>query len=276
MGIKMWNETENHDCLSEEKIKEYIRNKYPDAKVCVLEETDSTNDEVKRRGYGGAKEKLVVLAEKQSGGKGRMGRSFYSPCSKGIYMSMLFRPKKEQTEDVVLITAAASVAVCRALKKTMRKEPEIKWVNDIYLDNKKVCGILTEAVTSPEDGSIGMVILGIGINCEEPEEGFPEEIREIAGAICEKGEYCDRNRLAASVFNEVQSLYDELAERTFLDEYRSYSLVIGKKVRFTSKEQWREGTAIDMDDNGGLIVEMEDGSRQALRTGEITLRLAEG
>lgn len=271
----MWKKTEKHDRLSGDKIKEYIGNKYSDVQVCVLEETDSTNDEVKRMGHNGAKEKLVVLSEKQRGGKGRMGRSFYSPSAKGIYMSMLFRPRKEQAEDVVLITAAASVAVCRALKKTMGKEPKIKWVNDIYLDNRKVCGILTEAVTNPEDGSIGMVILGIGINCEEPEKGFPAEIREIAGTICKKGEHCDRNKLAAAVFNEVQMLYDELAERTFLREYRSYSLVIGKKVRFASKEQWQEAIAVDIDADGGLIVEMEDGSRQVLRTGEITLRLAE-
>lgn len=263
------------DVLSESGIRMELQERYRDSDIHVYKEIDSTNQEVKRRAIDGAPERMAILAEQQSAGKGRKGRGFYSPAGTGIYMSVLFRPTAEQSKDVVLITTAASVAVCRAIRTVLGEEPEIKWVNDVYFRGKKVCGILTEAVSDFESGHIGTVVVGIGINYRVPDDGFPEEIRDIAGAVCGEDRMVPRNTLVAAILNELYSLYEGLSERTFIEDYRKLSNVIGKKVRFTSGESWVEAKALDVDQDGGLVVELESGETQVLRTGEITLRLNE-
>lgn len=263
------------DVLSESGIRMELEERYRDSDIHVYKEIDSTNQEVKRRAIDGAPERMAILAEQQSAGKGRKGRGFYSPAGTGIYMSVLFRPTAEQSKDVVLITTAASVAVCRAIRTVLGEEPEIKWVNDVYFRGKKVCGILTEAVSDFESGHIGTVVVGIGINYRVPDDGFPEEIRDIAGAVCGEDRMVPRNTLVAAILNELYSLYEGLSERTFIEDYRKLSNVIGKKVRFTSGESWVEAKALDVDQDGGLVVELENGETQVLRTGEITLRLNE-
>lgn len=263
------------DVLSESGIRIELEERYRDSEIHVYKEIDSTNQEVKRRAIDGAPERMAILAEQQSAGKGRKGRGFYSPAGTGIYMSVLFRPTVEQSKDVVLITTAASVAVCRAIRTVLGEEPEIKWVNDVYFRGKKVCGILTEAVSDFESGHIGTVVVGIGINYRVPDNGFPKEIRDIAGAVCGEDRMVPRNTLVAAILNELYSLYEGLSKRTFIEDYRKLSNVIGKKVRFTSGESWVEAKALDVDQDGGLVVELENGETQVLRTGEITLRLNE-
>lgn len=263
------------DVLSESGIRMELEERYRDSEIHVYKEIDSTNQEVKRRAIDGAPERMAILSEQQSAGKGRKGRAFYSPAGTGIYMSVLFRPTVEQSKDVVLITTAASVAVCRAIRTVLGEEPEIKWVNDVYFRGKKVCGILTEAVSDFESGHIGTVVVGIGINYRVPDNGFPEEIRDIAGAVCGEDRMVPRNTLVAAILNELYSLYEGLSERTFIEDYRKLSNVIGKKVRFTSGKSWVEAKALDVDRDGGLVVELENGEKQVLRTGEITLRLNE-
>lgn len=263
------------DVLSESGIRMELEERYRDSEIHVYKEIDSTNQEVKRRAIDGAPERMAILSEQQSAGKGRKGRAFYSPAGTGIYMSVLFRPTVEQSKDVVLITTAASVAVCRAIRTVLGEEPEIKWVNDVYFRGKKVCGILTEAVSDFESGHIGTVVVGIGINYRVPDNGFPEEIRDIAGAVCGEDRMVPRNTLVAAILNELYSLYEGLSERTFIEDYRKLSNVIGKKVRFTSGKSWVEAKALDVDQDGGLVVELENGEKQVLRTGEITLRLNE-
>lgn len=271
-----------NDVLSAEGIYPQLKKKYQEREVFVYKSIDSTNQEVKRRALDGAQEWLVVLSEEQTAGKGRRGRSFYSPPGTGIYMSVLFHPTEEQAHDVVLITTAASVAVCRAIRSLMPEEPQIKWVNDVYLRGKKICGILTEAVSDFESGRIDTVVVGIGINYHVPEEGFPEEIREVAGSVCTDEIKIPRNDLAAAVLNELYELYDGLAARTFLEDYKRWSNVLGREVRFSSgntvaedgkKGSWQYGTAVDIDCDGGLVVRLKDGEEQVLRTGEITLRV---
>lgn len=261
------------DVLSESGIRLELEDRYRDSEIHVYKEIDSTNQEVKRRAIDGAPERMAILAEQQSAGKGRKGRGFYSPAGTGIYMSVLFRPTVEQSKDVVLITTAASVAVCRAIRKVLGEEPEIKWVNDVYFRGKKVCGILTEAVSDFESGHIGTVVVGIGINYRVPDGGFPEEIKDIAGAVCGEDRMVPRNTLVAAILNELYALYDGLSKRTFIEDYRKLSNVIGKNVRFTSGESWVEARALDVDQDGGLVVELENGETQVLRTGEITLRV---
>lgn len=267
---------ENSDVLSAEGIRLELREEYQDCEVVVYKCIDSTNMEAKRRALDGAKEGLIVLAEEQTAGRGRRGRSFLSPTGTGIYMSFLFRPTPEQSSDIVLVTTAASVAVCRAIRNVLHEEPAIKWVNDIYLKEKKVCGILTEAVSDFESGRIDTVVVGIGINYREPQGGFPEEVKDIAGALCTKDDAVPRNCLAAGIINELFTLYENLSDKSYMADYKKWSNVLGKRVRFTSENNWDYGTAEDIDEDGGLIIRMEDGTEQVLRTGEITLRVCEG
>lgn len=264
---------EESDILSPEGIKLELDEKYRNYKIDVYKTIDSTNQEVKRQALEGAGQGLVVLAEQQTMGKGRRGRSFYSPAGTGIYMSILFRPAPEQSKDIVLVTTAASVAICRAIRKVLNEEPEIKWVNDVYFRGKKVCGILTEAVSDFESGQIDTVVVGIGINYHVPEDGFPEEIRGIAGSVCTDENMIPRNSLVAAVLNELFAIYEKLSEREYMEDYRRWSNVIGKDVRFTSGDGWMDAKALDIDDNGGLLVQLDNGEKKTLRTGEITLRV---
>ena len=264
---------EESDILSPEGIKLELDEKYRNYKIDVYKTIDSTNQEVKRQALEGAGQGLVVLAEQQTMGKGRRGRSFYSPAGTGIYMSVLFRPSPEQSKDVVLVTTAASVAICRAIRKVLNEEPQIKWVNDVYFRGKKVCGILTEAVSDFESGQIDTVVVGIGINYHVPEDGFPEEIRGIAGSVCTDENMIPRNSLVAAVLNELFAIYEKLSEREYMEDYRRWSNVIGKDVRFTSGDGWMDAKALDIDDNGGLLVQLDNGEKKILRTGEITLRV---
>lgn len=268
------------DILSAEGIWPMLDPCYQDREICVHKCVDSTNQEVKRRALEGAREGLVILAESQTMGKGRRGRSFYSPADAGLYMSVLFRPDDEKARDAVLMTTAASVAVCRALRSLLKEEPEIKWVNDVYLRGKKICGILTEAVSDIESGKIDTVVVGIGVNCHPPAEGLPEELREVVGFVCQEDNWVPRNHLAAAILNELFQLYEGLAERTYLEDYRRWSNVIGRQVKFTTDidikntDHWTYGMAVDIDRDGGLVVQLESGEQTVLRTGEITLRLS--
>lgn len=264
---------EESDILSAEGIGLKLEEKYRQNPIFVYKKIDSTNQEVKRRALEGAEEGLVVLAEEQTAGKGRRGRSFFSPPGCGIYMSVLFRPTREQTKDVVLVTTAASVAVCRAIRGVLNEEPEIKWVNDVCLRGKKICGILTEAVSDFESGQIDLVVVGIGINYAVPEQGYPEELRDVVGAVCNDSEKIPRNVLAAAVLNELFALYDSLSDKQYIEDYRRWSNVIGKEIRFTSGDEWADAHAVDICDDGGLLVELKNGDREILHTGEITLRV---
>ena len=171
------------------------------------------------------------------------------------------------------MTTAASVAICRAIRKVLNEEPQIKWVNDVYFRGKKVCGILTEAVSDFESGQIDTVVVGIGINYHVPEDGFPEEIRGIAGSVCTDENMIPRNSLVAAVLNELFAIYEKLSEREYMEDYRRWSNVIGKDVRFTSGDGWMDAKALDIDDDGGLLVQLDNGEKKTLRTGEITLRV---
>lgn len=155
-------------------------------------------------------------------------------------------------------------------------------MNDVYLRGRKICGILTEAVSDFESGGIDTVVVGIGINYREPEGGFPEEIRQTAGVVCEGGKIVPRNVLVAEVANELYRLYEGLSQKTFMEDYKKWSNVLGKEVRFStgyanvpeSEGQWQYGRAVDIDEDGGLVV-LVDGKEKVLRTGEITLRVNE-
>lgn len=264
------------DILNEEGIRLHLEGPAADYPLEVHKVLDSTNTECKRRVIEGAPHGLTILAEEQTAGRGRLGRDFYSPAKTGIYMSILVHPSMDGS-DAMLLTTAASVAVCRGLTKVLPVEPQIKWVNDIYLNGKKVCGILTEAISNFEMGKIDAVIVGIGINYRTEE--FPEDIKDRAGAV-ETTSDIPRNQLVAAVLNAFWEIYDHIEDREFIKEYRQRSMVLGKDIRILEKGQWKEATAVDVNDDGGLVIQIEnsDGSigQRVLQTGEITLRLKDG
>lgn len=264
-----------NEALSEEIIRRELKNEYKDCEIAIYKCLESTNSQAKQFALDGEKDKLLVLSEEQTAGRGRKGRSFYSPAGTGIYMSFLFRPTREQSKNVVLVTTAASVAVCRAIRKVTKQKPTIKWVNDIYLRDKKICGILTEAISGTKSNGIDAVIVGIGLNIKEPEDGFSEEIKEIAGTICKQGENISRNALVSAIINELFFVYERLSEKEYMDDYRKWSNVLGKCVTYTEGTEWKQGIAVAIDEDGGLIIQRQDGSRQVLRTGEITVRVSE-
>lgn len=269
-GYRLAGET---DILSEEGIRLELTNEAV-KEVAVFRTIDSTNLEVKRRALQGEKEGLVVVSESQTAGRGRLGRSFFSPLGTGIYFSILLEPKLNAT-DAILLTTAASVAVARGIRKVTDLEPSIKWVNDVYLGDKKVCGILTEAMTDFENSSIQYIVVGIGINYKEPPEGFPEEVKDIAGALVDGKEKIPRNRLVAAVLDEFFTIYEELPDRHFMEDYRRWSNVLNQDVKYLEKDIWHFAKAVGIDDDGGLIVRDKDGKEKILKTGEITLRRME-
>lgn len=252
--------------LSKERIEKSLSGSAEKFDITVYDCIDSTNTALREMAEKGAEEFSVIIASEQTSGRGRMGRSFYSPQGTGLYISILLRPDLP-TEKTVLITTSAAVAVCKAIEKTTNKTPQIKWVNDIFIDGKKVCGILTEAVF--EDGKIKYAVLGVGINIFAPNGGFPEEIKNIAGAVCSDFKDGLRELTAAEFLNELSNIDIEKTS----NEYKKRSLVIGKKITVLSADGPYEAVAEDIDDSCGLIIKKEDGTRKVLSSGEISIRL---
>lgn len=261
-------EAEN-DIISAEGIKTYIENKHKLSDIYVYSSLTSTNTEAKRLACNGAKDKTVIISNEQTAGRGRMGRSFFSPCDAGIYMSVILRPALNVI-DSGLVTTAASVAVCRAITKLYNHlSPKIKWVNDILLDGKKVCGILTEAGMDFESGTVEYVIVGIGINIST--NNFPDALKPIATTL--KGsEVIPRNRITAKILHELFSITDNLNVYNFMDEYKQYSAVLGKDIEIIHGDMRSFGKAIDINENGGLVARLHNGTIVTLTSGEISIR----
>ncbi len=233
---------------------------------------DSSNNEAKRQLAAGGLadgQMLLIATEQQTAGRGRLGRSFYSPPGTGVYMSFVFSASAPLA-DAVGITGAAAVAVVRAVRRLTGKEAKIKWVNDVFLEGKKICGILTEAVTSLENSRAQQIVVGIGINCATMD--FPEEIAAVAGSLGEGS--VRRCALCAAVTQELWGFSQHLAQRPWMDEYRDASLVLGREILCIQGEQTFRAVAQAIDDHGGLVVCCADGSSKTLHSGEISIRLA--
>ncbi len=247
-------------------IQNYLQTKY---NILEYECLASTNDTAKELALGGAKENTVIIADRQTSGRGRMNRTFFSPEHSGIYMSILLRPEFS-AEDSVLITPAAAVAVSEAIDEICGVSTKIKWVNDIYIKNKKVCGILCESGFT-NDGYFS--ILGIGINLYEPENSFPKEIENIAGAIYNtQPENEIREKLIAKVIDKFNFYYKNLLNKEFLKLYREKSNLIGKEVKYQKDGKEVFATVLGIDDNAHLIVKTKD-SEEHLYAGEVSVRL---
>lgn len=227
------------DVLSEQELKEKLKQAGIFLKTELQKETESTNTLLRKYAQEGEREDMLLLAEHQTGGRGRKGRNFYSPKGTGLYMSLLLHPKVPAGETAML-TPLAAAAVAGALEEISGKQTQIKWVNDILVDGKKAVGILTETAGTLTEGCFDYVIVGIGINVYEPKGGFPEEIRDVAGAVFSKSDRLElpcrtydfvRCRIAVEVLRRFMEFYRVFPKREYLEEYRRRSALIGKDVK---------------------------------------------
>ena len=233
--------------------------------VRCFSEIDSTNTEAKRMALSGQVGRAVILAERQSAGRGRMGRDFYSPTG-GLYCSILC-PVEGALADVVPLTGAVAVALRRAILAETGIETAIKWVNDLYLNGRKVAGILAEAVST---GRETYLVIGIGVNIADTR--FPDALSGIAGSLMAEG--LTPERLLAAILAELEPFLGNPESREWLEDYRRHSTVLGREVLWTRDGETFTALAVDVGDNGELILQSPDGKTEILRTGEVTVRLA--
>ena len=249
-------------------LEQYLNQKL---NITIFDELDSTNNYLKKIGSNGEKENGLVIALSQTGGRGRMGRSFYSPNGTGIYFSLLLHPKFS-AEKSLFLTVMAAVSVAEAVMKYNKNDVKIKWVNDIYIDGKKVCGILTEGAIN-SDKMLDYAVVGIGINVIAPENGFPEDIKNIATAIFPgKTEDNIKEKIVADIVNRFFSMYNGI-DTDFVKRYKEYSYLKGKEINIISGEATRPATVIDITDDCHLLVKNEKGEIEEISSGDVSVRL---
>lgn len=269
--------TEGPDRLSEGTIRPWLRARTLGGSLICLDQVDSTNNLLKRMALEGAAEGTVAVADQQTAGRGRLGRSFQSPPDTGIYLSFLLRPQTSP-EQAVNLTACAAVAMCDAVEAACGLRPQIKWTNDILLARRKICGILTEMSVEGETGALQYIVLGIGVNVNQALDDFPEELRDLAGSVAmAAGHPIDRGRLAAEIIKAVDAMYAGWkAGIRNAAQYRADCATLGRQVRLIRGGLERTAFAEDVDDQFGLVVRYEDGTRETVISGEVSVRGLEG
>ena len=261
--------SEENDFLSEQAIVPNLRTKDLGRKIDVFKTVDSTNNFAKSLAQFGAVHGTTVVSEVQTQGKGRMGKNFYSPTGMGIYMSVVLRPKLS-VDHSLLITSCAAVAVAEAIENISGLDCKIKWVNDIYAGDKKLCGILTEASVNVEQGGLEYAIVGIGVNVQNVT--FPKNISDIATSIrMETNKSVSRSILTAEILNCFEKRLETIRDKSFLEEYRRRSNVIGKRIEITSNNGTEEADCIGIDEIARLLVRLDSGEEKALTSGTIRL-----
>ena len=286
----------DNDIFSSEIFSEAFSSRFPELSDCHIEcfkEIDSTNTYAKRilaecgnlraadgklTEAGSKYHRSVYVAESQTAGRGRLGRTFVSPEKSGIYISVIYAPEGGITNPARL-TACAAVAICRAIKKY---NPQIKWINDIFAGGKKVCGILAEGVANFESGMIESAVVGMGINIKKNKTAFEGELADVVGTLEDVAEVqLSRVQIAAEIAGQVLKIFEEdtkspAAHKAIIKEYKEASFLLGKKITvfplIGDKKSSYKATATDIDDNAGLIVTLADGTKRTLSSGEVTLK----
>lgn len=262
------------DRLSPEEIQYGLATKCIGKKIIFAEAMSSTNTEAKKAALEGAPEGTVVIAEQQTGGRGRLARSFFSPKGKGLWFSVILRPKFPP-QEAPHCTLMAAVAVARAMVQ-FGLEPQIKWPNDLLYENRKLVGILTEM--SADVDHIDYVVIGTGINVNIEADEFPEELRDKATSLAiMKGEKLPRVQFLQAVLTAMDDLYAKVQEQGFapiMQEWKQYNITLGKEVRVIGVRTGEVflGRAIDIDADGALIVELPDGRREHVLAGDVSIR----
>ena len=257
--------------FDERSILPHLKRKH---KLHIYKNEGSSNTIAKALCQKGEGEGSVVVVESQSAGRGRLGRSFLSSSENGLYMTIILRPKIP-AQYCVNITVAGAVAVSKAIEETSGVMTGIKWVNDIYINDKKCAGILTEASIDFEGNGLQYAVIGIGVNLCPPVGGFDPEIKEIACGVYEK-EYPKgyKSILCAEIVNKFFDIYEHLDDKSYLDEYRSKSIIIGKDVDVYVGDEILSGIAVDIDANANLVVKDENGNLYTFGSGDARVRKA--
>lgn len=304
----------DNDVFTPELFSETFSNRFPELSDCHIEcfkEIDSTNTYAKRllaecgnlrdssgqlTPAGKKNHKAVIVAEKQTAGRGRLGRTFVSPEKTGIYISVIYAPEGGITNPARL-TASAAVAICRAIKNVLSKlpegyrlEPQIKWINDIFVGGKKVCGVLAEGVANFESGMIEAAVVGMGINIKKNKTAFEGELADVVGTLEDalsqtspeaSTASISRVQLAAEIAGQVLKIFQEAssspaAHKKIIKEYKEASFLLGQELTvyplIGDQKSSYKATATDIDENAGLIVTLKDGSQKTLSSGEVTLK----
>ena len=260
------------EVLTQVEIGRWLRPGPIGAAIEIHDELDSTNIRAKELAMKDAPHGTAVLARQQSGGRGRFGRKFFSPEGSGVYISFVLRPELP-ADRAVMLTSLCAVAVARAAERVAEGavEASIKWVNDVYIGSRKICGILCEAGLDFESGQMQYVVAGIGVNVGPMD--FPPELRDVATSISnECGHPIERSRFCAELINEMNALYPQLESGAFMAENRARSNVIGREIYVLRGDERYHATAVDIDDGGSLVIRTPEGETQTLRSGEISVR----
>lgn len=264
---------EQQNALTLENFSKYMAKQRAELIQCE-ELTDSTNRVLKELAKNGAKEGQVVIANEQSNGRGRLGRYFFSPKDRGIYMSVLLRPD-DKAYEMAPLTAWVAVAVANAIEAVSGVRPGVKWVNDLILNGKKVCGIMTELAVKADSNKVDYIIIGIGINVSGTKEAFPEELQQMASSIeAETGVAVSRPQLVAEILRELDLLSENWQIETlkYLEQYRKDCITIGKEVRVLSPEGERAATALSVEKDFSLLVRYDVGTIERVYSGEVSVR----
>lgn len=256
----------SNNTLSLSEINTYLGQYSNYVNIQLYDSISSTNSMLKGMADNGVQDKTLIIANEQTNGKGRYGRSFYSPAKTGVYFSLLLRPDNFYLTDSTLLTTLSAVAICNSIIELTNFNPKIKWVNDIFIDDKKICGILSEATTDIESGMIEYVIIGIGLNVST--ELFPSSLANKAGSLnCN----ISRNKLIGTIIVNILYLYNSLPSTSFMSKYKDYSLMINKDILYKKNNVTLSGKVIDIDNNGHLIIVDSNNNTQVLNSGEVTL-----
>ena len=265
--------SDENDIISIAGIKPFLSTKsqsFAD-KIQIYKSLESTNKTAKEMAVAGAPHGTVIISDCQTMGRGRYSRSFFSP-SGGLYLSIVLRPEVLHFENPTLVTGFAAVSVCEAIESISKKVPQIKWVNDIFIDGKKVCGILTEAVTDFESGGLDWVVIGIGINVHTRTEEFPSELQSAATSIYPDENISGvRNKLSAEIINRILCFETTPNEAEIFEKYKKRLMILGKEITVIQNQTEYRATAIDVDSVGHLIVKNEKGEIITLFSGEIRI-----
>ncbi|MDE6834563.1 MAG: biotin--[acetyl-CoA-carboxylase] ligase [Ruminococcus sp.] len=257
--------------LAEKLIQVYLKTESFGKQIIIYDEINSTNTCAKEMASAGISAGTVIVADTQNAGKGRLGRNFVSPKGKGLYMSIILRPSFD-INTASLITSATACAVADAIEKLCNHDVRIKWVNDLYMNGRKICGILTEASLGMEMHSVDYAVVGIGINIRNSEGSFSRDLRVSATSIEEEtGMKIDRNRLCAEVLNSLEKYISDIESRSYIREYRNREILTGNTITANIEGNTIIAFAEGIDDNANLIIKLPDGTIKHLSSGEANL-----
>ncbi len=256
--------------LSEQEIKQNLLEQYKNFDIRIFDILPSTNDFAKELiNSNSFTNGTTIIANEQTSGRGRFARNFFSPANTGTYFSSILKISLP-IQDVSLITLISATAVCKAITKLTDLEPKIKWINDIYLNGKKICGILVENVSDNTNLKSKGIVVGIGININTKD--FPKDIENKAGSImCDK---LSRNKLIAEVINNLFELSKNVYDKKIVEEYKSLSLVLNKEITYTKDNKTYTATAVDINNSGNLVVKDDNNNMMVLESEEVSINFA--